>query len=146
FVKVKELSQTERNEGAFGHTSLKQVGTRSAKIALKTNINGETVEALVDSGADECFITSQTCNRLGIRLVAAENPIQVTFANGQRKKIDKVAKDLKVQFQDFEDTLTLYVLPSQEESVILGNNWLRRVNPSIDWRDRTLSVEHEGET
>jgi hypothetical protein len=75
-----------------------------------------------------------------LRLTKLNKPITITMADGQQHAINQIAKDIPYSIQGFKDNLDLYIMPADHDQIILGNHWLDRLNPTINWRNKEASI------
>ena len=75
-----------------------------------------------------------------------DDPFNISVANGEQHIITHEVKDLPYNIQGFESKMNAYILPGNQDQIILGNSWLDEHNPNIDWRKRTIKIEQSGKT
>jgi dUTP pyrophosphatase len=140
---VETLTPTAR-KGGFGSTNIDAITIHPGKLVFEGSLKGKKTQLLIDSGADGVFCGKNTAK--GLKLTELKKPITITLADGQEHAITKVAKDIPYTIQGFKDKLDLYVMPTDHDQVILGNHWLDRLNPKIDWRKKEVSITRDGKT
>src|SRR6202171_51855 len=62
------------------------------------------------------------------------------MADGTKQHINKIAKNVKIQIQDYTDSIDLHVLPISQYGIILGVPWHESVNAITHHRQRTISL------
>src|SRR2546423_8847315 len=67
------------------------------------------------------------------------HPIYVTIANGSKLIHANRIVTLKFTLGGVKHHETFLVAPLSSNQMILGMPWLERVNPNIDWKNRTLT-------
>jgi len=100
------------------------------------------IRALLDSGADGCFIDQSLVNRLNLSTLPLDEPIPVRNADGtlsQGGPIDAYADVILFAPPSFRDRLHLEVATLVYD-VILGLPWLKRHNPKVNWKEGTLEL------
>ncbi|GMF61072.1 unnamed protein product [Phytophthora fragariaefolia] len=100
---------------------------------------------LVDSGASGIYARRSTMegNQLYAEALKARNRDIVRLATGTRVTVPKVPVDLGVKFLDFDSVERCLVLDLDARyDIILGMAWLKRHEPWIDWRSKTLGATH----
>ena len=114
-------------------------------LMFNISIKGQTFKALIDSGANGLFISSRVASQLKLPTVVKDQPDPVRLADGSTLDSVSVTR-LGFRLDGFRDVDTFHVLDLKEFDVVLGDPWLRRMNPSIDWKKRTMKVKHSGKT
>ena len=119
----------------------------SSLIKLHATIAGKAAVVLIDSGATTCFISSQFAQKHSLSFSPlTQSSLSVTLATGIKASISHSADNIPIQLQSYKDRLDFMVIPLGECDVVFGMNWLRRINPQIDWRKRTLTFTHQNES
>jgi len=109
-------------------------------------VNGQTVNILLDSGAAGNFISKSFVDEY--RLVSKKrNPTgpvaQATMADGTAYDLDEYVHRAKIKIKDYRDTVDLDVVPLDSAyQVILGQPWLEKYNPKIDFEKKTVAFTH----
>lgn len=106
-------------------------------VQLKTLDTGRSTKenALIDSGAtgsflDKSFVLSQNWNMRQV-----ENPVKVLNVDGSENAAGSISQaiDLEVMFGEHREKMTFGIVNLGKTKMILGHDWLKRHNPSIDW-------------
>ena len=145
FEEVKELEPTSR-KGGFGSTDVNIISSRPGKLTYAIGINGKKEETLIDSGADGIYIPERIAKRLGLKTTPMKESFRISVANGAEYTINQEVRDLPYNIQEFKSKMNAYILPGNQDQIILGNSWLDEHNPSIDWRKRTIQINQNGKT
>ena len=136
--KVKQLARTTR-KGGFGSTdepAINAVNRQAAKLSFEGKVGKQKANFLIDSGADGAgFIGEDLVERLKLKTKAIEDPYPVTVAGGQIYQITKTVPKLSYQIQSYQDTTDIHVIPANHEQIVLGNKWLEKFNPDINWQN-----------
>ena len=95
----------------------------------------QVIPALLDSRANATFINKAVVEQLGLTLEALANPIRVFNVDGSCNSAGDIthAINLTVDFLGHREELRTEVTNLGKNSLILGNTWLKKHNPSIDW-------------
>jgi hypothetical protein len=104
---------------------------------------GRTAIFLVDCGASASFVSDEwlaACNVLPHRKTS---PHTVTFANGSPTTSSHFLR-ARVRMGSYKDTLSLHVTTLSGFDVVLGKDWLNRLNPSTDWPTNRVTFSHGG--
>jgi transposase InsO family protein len=117
------------------------LGSGQQCLHLPCIIKGHRVRALVDSGADFCYVSLQFLQSIGIApLVMQGGPLTVKLAAKKSVQVDKFLPclTLKLPGTGFSMHIRFYVVDGLAEDVILGQHWLQCFNPLIDWYDKSF--------
>jgi len=113
-------------------------------IAVKSDlmINGQEVRVLIDSGAATNIITNKLRRRLGIRIKRPSKTI-FTMANG--KKTPSLGEtEIRIEItEEIEIPVTVQVIDSVKEDLILGTAFLVRKEGEINFKKEKLIIKHE---
>jgi hypothetical protein len=98
------------------------------------------VEALIDSGAEKCFIEKDTLAHLDIEATPLSRLLEATNMDGTRNKDGLVthAAMLTVRTEDKKVDLPFLVSNLGDDRVIFGFPWFAAFNPCMDWEEQTL--------
>ena len=99
------------------------------------------VKALVDSGSSDSFVDSSfaTLHKLSTQKIS---PLPLSLLDGTVNNFVKEIVTLPIHFVcGLSSELDLFVTPLVEGyPVILGYNWLRSENPTINWARNTTKL------
>jgi Retroviral aspartyl protease len=98
------------------------------------------IQALIDSGATANFINWRVVHRYNIKLIPLDNPILVRNVDNTeniRGRVRFVAL-LAMKTGSHIEHMRFFVSDLGCNDIILGHPWLRKHNPSIDWRTSSL--------
>jgi hypothetical protein len=110
---------------------------------LKVNItlDGVPAVALIDSGASHSFVSQQWVRRHSVRTAAlVGSGMNVKFADGRKQDVTQQIPSASVKLEGKFKHSFKFVVADTTEEVILGQDWLRTYNPSIDWDKEILSI------
>jgi hypothetical protein len=99
----------------------------------------DNLNALVDTGADGCYISEKLARRLKISLVEKRIQTPVVLADSSSSYVLKYEIIPLHTVHEFEEIIVFDILPSLQFDVILGLSWFRRHRPIFDWTSMTLS-------
>jgi hypothetical protein len=114
---------------------------------LPTRITGdnikygiEIIEALLDSGANGKFINRGYTRDIHAFKKDLEEPIKVYNVDGTPNKEGMITQyvDLDLEIHGTKKKQRLYVTGLGNQQIILGYDWLKEMNPLIDWKKGTL--------
>ena len=101
-------------------------------LVVPARINGKIFSALIDSGATRCFITPECSTVAGLSCVQHDTFMEL--GNGTRTLSRGMMQGAPVTLAgvttktDFTVSQLLH-----EVDIVLGINWLKTINPIIDW-------------
>ena len=95
-------------------------------------INGKTFSALIDSGATRCFVTQSCCTVAGLSCVPCDTFLELgndttALSRGKVQGAPIMTASVTARMD-----LTLSHL-LHDVDIVLGMNWLKHINPIIDW-------------
>ena len=97
--------------------------------------------ALLDSGANSCFMDREFAFKHNIILKKLSCPIPVTVIDGRpiaSGDILEESEPVRVVLGDLTCVISFNIIHSPEHSVILGLPWFELHNPNIDWINRVI--------
>ena len=101
-------------------------------LVVPARINGKLFSALVDSGATRCFITPECCTIAGLSCVQHDTFLEL--GNGTRTLSRGMVQGAPVTLAGVTTRTDLTVSQLLHEvDIVLGINWLKTINPVIDW-------------
>jgi hypothetical protein len=111
-------------------------------LSLPITLNDVETRALIDSGAGGKFIDQNFANKLNLHLRNLEEPITVYDVDGTRNKTGTIKHEADVSIQIGGTTLreTLMVTGLGKQKIILGYPWLSERDPSINWKNGSISI------
>jgi len=97
--------------------------------------------ALLDSGATENFIDTETWKRMGIRKKPLVKPIKVYNVDGTEDKQGEMMHycQLRIIYNGEEDLQNFYLTSLGKDRIILGYPFMSCFNPRVNWRKGSLS-------
>uniref|UniRef100_A0A3B3SFD0 DUF4939 domain-containing protein n=1 Tax=Paramormyrops kingsleyae TaxID=1676925 RepID=A0A3B3SFD0_9TELE len=113
-------------------------------VSVKYNGAHRVVRALLDSGAAGNFMDANLARQLRIPLSQLAFPIKVQGVTGEHIREGTIEHRthpfmLTVGALHTEQ-MEVFVLPQAKDPLILGLPWLRKHNPSIDWRAGEITM------
>lgn len=103
------------------------------------------VPALIDSGAQGKFINRRTVRQLGLKELLLKKPIQVFNVDGTPNELGNIRNTVEVPI-NIAGTVTkerLLVTQLGKQHIILGMDWLKDRNPSINWITGELNFKKQ---
>ena len=106
-------------------------------MTFKGTLNHAPIKILIDSGAMGNFLSKQAADRFSFALSDVSN-IPVVFANGATGACNKAALTTYLQFENHEENIDLQVVSLPHHDIILGQPWLEKWNPNINWKKHKI--------
>ena len=101
-------------------------------LIVPVKINGKEFSALIDSGATRCFVTRQCCNVAGLSCVPHDTFLEL--GNGTTALSRGMVQGAPITLASATSRIDLTVSHLLHDvDIVLGINWLKSVNPLIDW-------------
>ena len=122
-----------------------EMGEQTTAAKCDLYVGKTPVTAVIDSGAATSIVTKPLLESLGYPITGPSNMIIVT-ANGSRVRALGVVEKLPINLKYLIIRTDVHVLESKDKVLILGNDWLQRVNATMDWRNRDLTIKTQGRT
>ena len=134
---------TAKREPTFKKLKMRAEPGATKLLMFEISIRGQTFKALIDSGANGLFLSSRVASQLKLPTVEKSLPDDVRLADGSTLSSIAVTR-MKFQMGGYRDVDTFHVLDLKEFDIVLGDPWLRRMNPRIDWKKRSMKLKHKG--
>ena len=117
------------------------IPTSSPPLTIKGSIGGRLLNILIDSGSSSDFISDRVQQQLHLKLNKGGQRGQVSLADSTICKTGYPTFPVKLVLSDeITCTLPLITMPNLEYDVILGQNWLEKYNPQINFPKRQIRV------
>lgn len=97
---------------------------------------------MLDSGASGTFINSRYVSRFGLKTRDLVIPILLRNADNSPNAIGRITKEvvLQVEMKGHVEQLTMAVADIGDDDIIMGIDWLRHHNPTIDWTNDVVDL------
>jgi len=104
-----------------------------------------TINAMIDSGANEDFINKGFCSKYNIRTTQAKRIREVYLADGRPSAMGPITHTAKVPMDigSHRELAIFEVAKLPNHEVILGMPWLKQHSPQIDWGQGKITFESE---
>ncbi|PPR87115.1 hypothetical protein GOBAR_AA33575 [Gossypium barbadense] len=83
---------------------------------------GKKLNALVDTGASDLFMSKGAAHKLGLKI--ENDPGRIMTVNSKSVPIKGVAKGVKLQFGDWTSTASIKVIPFDDYDFVVGLSFL----------------------
>ena len=101
-------------------------------LVVPARINGKQFSALIDSGATRCFVTQQCCTVAGLSCIPQDTFLEL--GNGARALSRGMVQGAPLTLAGVTTKTDLTVSRLLHNvDIVLGINWLKSINPLIDW-------------
>src|SRR3981081_1924960 len=125
---------------------------QDSSVHTSVNLRSEQliseVDALVDSGATDNFISPDVTEQFNIPTRTLDKQLAIRNVDGTPNKFGKIdqAADLIFRFKGQTYTQPFYVVDLGKDHILLGMPFLSATNPNIDWARGTLQGKVEAST
>ena len=115
---------------------------RIAQLQADNSVSLLPCYALIDSGATNNFISAAFVKRHKLECFPKPEPQALYVIDGRPIESGAVTHscNLKLRFEGTSQTITTDIVQIGNYPIILGLPWLRRHNPQIDWKRRTITL------
>src|SRR3984893_11923597 len=73
-------------------------------------------------------------------------PAEAALANGTSLSVIRMVPSIPIRIQDYKDEINANVLALNKYDMVLSMAWLNTYSPTVDYRAKTLSFEHDSKT
>ena len=146
-VTVRQLNDLPMDKAVQAVKELKEPrifvrGSRGSKLTMQSTIltldtrEENTAEVLLDSGCEGSCIDIKYVRDHGLSTTPLPRPIPVYNADGQLNVDGPISEmiTLQLRIDNHIERIDLGVTNLGKGQIFLGHDWLKRHNPSIDWR------------
>ena len=114
-------------------------------LKIRIQLAGVMALAMINSGATGNFMSKKFATNHRIPGLPKERPYQLTVADGtplnqDEEMVKEETLPLMSQIHRKDLERIIFDLVSIPHEVILGIPWLEKVNPSIDWNSRKITI------
>jgi hypothetical protein len=114
-------------------------------IMLAGSLNDFPCIYFLDSGASGNFVSTKYVQKHGLQCSVLPSPLIIRLADGSERKTSAVLKDglfggVKGNAEVLHGCHDLPVIDLDGYDVILGREWLKAINPVIDWQLGTVQA------
>ena len=111
---------------------LSRVESDGILLIVPVQINGKMFSALIDRGATRCFVTQKCCTIAGLSCVPCDTFLELGNGTTALSRSKVHGAPITTASVTTRIDLTLSHL-LHDVDIVLGVNWLKHVNPIIDW-------------
>ena len=117
--------------------------TAEGLLTKTGSCGGHTASILIDSGASLDFINRSFVEKYGLCITPSSICDRVRLADGSTRTCNTATTAL-VSLGEFSAPRQLHIVELGTQDVILGQAWLRDLNPDIDWRTQSIRARTQG--
>ena len=108
-------------------------------MVFKAVLSGETITIMVDSGANQNYVSRRVAQTLKVYKEKRDIPYPVTTADDKvMAMVTEQLKDVTLTIGEHKEKISLDIVDLPKYDVVLGMAWLHHHNPQINWKARTL--------
>ena len=139
----KRLHQVKERERRPGDQERSLEATNNSEshqqFFITVYVQGHTIRAMIDSGAQGNFISPELVNRLRLNYVRKDEPYRLKTFDGSNVNyddgcVDKEVAQLLISFTDRRHERLTLDITGISHDIILGIPWLRASNPRVNWK------------
>ena len=114
---------------------------KRALIKLEGTLAGRPAIGLLDSGASGNFVSSSFVREHGLTTETVDGErLRVTLADGSQQDACGMLHGAELVLGTYQDRITSVALPLSGYDFILGMPWLEKIQPHINWREKSVIV------
>src|SRR5438094_2759506 len=106
-------------------------------------VYGQPVNVLIDSGAVGCIISKRYLDKVQ-KDIDAPTDVKIIDVTGKKTAPLGMVRQVPIQMRDIKVHVDMIVTNSAEYNVLLGNEWLKKVNATIDYSRNIVTIKYEG--
>src|SRR2546421_2432127 len=131
-------SAKEAIQGNFG-----ELNDRTTALCCSAQVRGAPITLVVDTGASGSVAGKQFLDNHRIQ-IDRPSSITITNINGEQRRPLGAIDQLPVTVETIEVPIKIDVTESEAYSVIVGNDWLRKVQATIGFHTSTMIIRDGG--
>lgn len=112
-------------------------------VKCNIKLRNRQYQAIIDSGAAISMIAHETVKELGLTIEHASTNLIITAAGTSTRPLG-VIKDLPVEIEGVTIPITVEVVPATSYSLLLGNDWSRKIDANYNWKNSCYSFKWNG--
>src|SRR6201988_1087144 len=114
--------------------------SHTTPVKCNIRLRNRPYQAIIDSGAAISMIAHQTVKELDLKIEQASTSLIVT-ATGTSTRPLGIIRDLPVEIEGVTIPITVEVVPATSYSLLLGNDWSKKVGASYNWNNSCYSFK-----
>ena len=138
-VKEQVTVDTESaNEKDTKSAANEEIPANCILLSIEGCFNGLPVKFLIDSGATDCFVSTEFVENKELDVNKSKEKVKINLADGTTRALRLYIKQACVEFEEHREFIDFTVINIPNYEAILGQSWLDRWNPAINWKDNSL--------
>ena len=115
--------------------------TQGSDMMCRVDIMGKQVKALIDSGSEVSLLKSSIFEGLkNSKMKLKGSDLTVTQANGQKMRLNGMIH-IHIKIGKIETGSTLYIAPDLDQTMILGEDWLKINKAQLCFNPNRLTIK-----
>jgi hypothetical protein len=116
----------------------------TGQIIVPVKFHGHTLNALIDSGAQESYISPKAAERFQIPWKYKLKSYKLRTVDGSHSTYDggrvlRETSKLSLQVNNHTEEISLDISDIAHHDMILGMSWLQNSNPTINWKTQEIT-------
>ena len=109
---------------------------------MNNNIRIEDIKinAIIDTEATKSIITKGLMDELGYKIDKLSDIVIINTDGTKSRSLGKII-NMELTLGEMNTTMTMEVIKSTNRTLILGNNWLKKINANIDYEKGELNIK-----
>jgi hypothetical protein len=135
---IKTLQELDKNIA-----KLRKVSTKDSEvdqIDIEVTVGNETISAVIDCGANVDYVNEAWCKAKGFEL--GEGCMEGFDGRLTQMKLKEAVIPFEFQGTMMKQKFRI-VRETSTDLLVLGMPWLKKINPAIDWQERTVKLRNK---
>ena len=112
---------------------------KGTHLVLSVQANNARTKALVDNGSEADLIDTSFARKQQLPVFKLTQPIPLKLGDGTPYAQLTEAALVDLQIGDHHEQKLFYIAKLVKHKIILGDGWLEKHNPRIDFKERSLT-------
>src|SRR5881227_2910015 len=114
--------------------------SRFTSMKSKAEIEDVEIDAIIDTGAAISAMTRSLMEELGYKINRSSDVVIVTADGTKSRSLGKIV-DMELILNGVDTIVTVQVIESKDRTLILGNDWLKKVKAQIDMDKGKINIK-----
>ena len=116
---------------------------KTTSVRCYVKIRSNPIKAIIDTGAAVSIMTRSLMKKLNLKIEEASNII-VMIANRKRERALGLIRDVPIVVQGILIPITLQIIESTNDTLLLGTDWCRMTKANIDFESEEMQIKYRG--